>query len=83
MESEAEKLRSETYRSEKIARAAREGRKLSHPELQAMIPRLQAGDQRAVFRKRCDEVREAEALEDLAGDGGSRPWSMKFGASSM
>jgi beta-lactamase regulating signal transducer with metallopeptidase domain len=43
MDSEADRLRSESYRNEQIARAARQGRKLSHQELLAMIPRLHAG----------------------------------------
>ena len=56
METEAEKLRSQSYRDEQIARAARQGRRLSHEELLAAIPRMQAGAEK--MRRGAERMRD-------------------------
>lgn len=48
MEEEAEKLRDPAYRARQIARAAAEGRTVTHQELIDAIPKLQAGARRMV-----------------------------------
>ena len=48
MEEEAGKLRDPAYREKQIARAAAEGRTVTHQELIDAIPKLQAGAKRMV-----------------------------------
>jgi hypothetical protein len=63
MDSQAEKLRSESFRNEQIARAAREGRTVTHQDLLAMIPRLHAGADR--MRQGAEKMRRgAQAMRE-------------------
>jgi hypothetical protein len=48
MEEEADKLRSADYRERQIARAAAEGRTVTHQELIDAIPKLRAGARKMV-----------------------------------
>ena len=63
MDTQADRLRSESFRNEQIARAAREGRTMTHEELLAMIPRLHAGADR--MRQGADKMRrDARAMRE-------------------